>query len=169
MRRSALIGLGLAAALASTAAAQQTGQAAQGEKPHGATHERFERRGGAPDGFLLRGITLSEAQKTQLKQLRESEHQTMEAGREGGRSEMKKAREARQHGDTAAARAIAQRQRQAMQHSREQHVAAVRNILTAEQRAQFDKNVAELKQRPAQQGERFGARGAKRGRVGGGR
>lgn len=52
-----------------------------------------------------------------------------------------------------------QRNRQVMEQAREQHIAAVRNILTAEQRVQFDKNVAEMKQRQAKRGERFGRKG----------
>jgi hypothetical protein len=38
----------------------------------------------------------------------------------------------------------------------EQHIAEVRGILTTDQRAQFDKNVAELKARRAENGGRFG-------------
>jgi hypothetical protein len=40
-------------------------------------------------------------------------------------------------------------------------IAEVRNILTADQRTQFDKNVAELKAHRAENGGRFGRRGGK--------
>ena len=153
------MGLGLAVAMAGTAVAQQPSDSARGAKAPGARRERFEKRGGAPEGFLLRGITLTEAQKTQLKTLRQSERSAMQAQREHGRKGFEDIRAARQRGDTATARALAQKQRQEMARFREQHVAAVRNVLTAEQRVQFDKNLAEIKQRQAERGDRIGPRG----------
>ena len=45
----------------------------------------------------------------------------------------------------------------------EQRTAEVRNILTPDQRTQFDKNVAEMKAHRAENGGRFGGRGAKDG------
>lgn len=168
MRKSILMGLGLAVAMAGTAVAQQLSDSARGAKAPGARRERFEKRGGAPDGFMLRGITLTEAQKTQLKTLRQSERTKMAAQRESGQKGFDEIRAARQRGDTAAARALAQKQRQEMAQARQQHVAAVRNILTAEQRVQFDKNVAELKQRQAERGDQLGPRkrGPGRARIG---
>jgi hypothetical protein len=78
----------------------------------------------------------------------------MESRREAMKKQFDEARAARERGDTSAARAIMERNRQQRAQLREQHLAAVRNILTAEQRVQFDKNVAEMKQRQAQRGER---------------
>ena len=168
MRKTILMGLGLAVTLAGAGAAQQAGQGApRRAKSDSAKGERFEKRGGGPDGFLLRGITLTDAQKNELKALRTSQQEKVKASRGGGDNQMNEAREARQRGDTAAARAIMQRNRLAMEQARAQHVAAVRNILTAEQRTQFDKNVAELKQREPGRGDRVGARGKKGGRFGG--
>jgi Spy/CpxP family protein refolding chaperone len=165
MRKSILMGLGLAVAMAGTAVAQQPSDSARGAKAPGAGRERFQKRGGAPEGFLLRGITLTEAQKTQLKTLRQTERSTLKAQRENGRKGVEEIRAARQRGDTATARALALRQRQEMAQARERHVAAVRNLLTAEQRVQFDKNVAEIKQRQAERGNRFGPRGRGPGRA----
>lgn len=158
MRKSMFMGFGLALALAGTAAAQQQGP----DRPKGPESGERAKRGvrGERDGagFLLRGITLTEAQRTQLQALRQSER----AGNEARREQMKKvfdeARAARERGDTAAARAIMQRNRQQMTQAREQHIAAIRNVLTAEQRVQFDRNVAELKQRAQERGAR-GERG----------
>jgi Spy/CpxP family protein refolding chaperone len=165
MRRSVLIAFGLAAAMAGTAAAQAPrGDTLRQPRADGARPERFDRRGGGPDGFLLRGITLSETQKTQLDQLRTSERQRMEATRTAGKARVEQVREARQRGDTAAMRAEGQKRREEMQRMREQHVAAVRAILTPEQRVQLDKNVAELKQREAQKGSRLGKGGRPGGR-----
>lgn len=57
-----------------------------------------------------------------------------------------------------AAKAIMQRNRQAMEQERTQQFAAIRNVLTADQRVQFDKNVEQMKQMQAKRGERFGKR-----------
>jgi protein CpxP len=165
MRKSMLMGLGLAVAMAGSVVAQQPADSARGAKAPGARRERFEKRGGGPEGFLLRNITLTEAQKTQLKTLRQSERTTAKAQGVNGRKGFEEIRAARQRGDTAAARALAQKHRQEMAQVREQHVAAVRNILTAEQRVQFDKNVAEIKQRRAERGDRSGPRGRGPGRA----
>ena len=147
MRKTILMGLGLAAALAGTAVAQQGGHEGHGTKAPEAGRARFDRRGGAPDRMLLRGITLTEAQKTQLQTLRKSQREQMQTSREATQKEFAAIREARQRGDTAAARSLMQKQHQAMAQAREQQLTAVRNILTAEQRVQFDKNLTELKER----------------------
>ena len=147
MRKQILMGFGLAVALAGTSAAQQGAHDGHGTKAPQARGERFEKRGGAPDGFLLQGITLTDAQKTQFATLRQSERERMKAGRESSKTELAAIREARQRGDTAAARAQMQKLRQAKAQTREQHLTAVRNILTAEQRVQLDKNLAERKER----------------------
>jgi protein CpxP len=170
MRKTIVVGLGLALSLAGTVAAQQpadSGRAkVEGRRGPGGAGGRFEGRRGPGDGFLFREITLTDAQKAQLKQLRESERTAMDAKRDEKRKQFDEVRAARQRGDTAAARAIMQRNRQAMEQDRERHIVAVRNILTAEQRVQFDKNVAEMKQRQAQRGERFGPK-RQRGERGG--
>jgi Spy/CpxP family protein refolding chaperone len=166
MRKTIIMGLGLALSLAGTAAAQQPGQDEQRRPKAGG--ERGEKGRGrfGPGGFLFRDITLTDAQKTQLQALRKTERDQMEARRDEMKKQFDEARAARERGDTTTARAIMQRNRQQREQMREQHVAAVRNILTAEQRVQFDKNVAELKQRQAQRGERArGERGARRGKT----
>jgi hypothetical protein len=43
----------------------------------------------------------------------------------------------------------------------DERIAAVRDILTADQRTQFDKNVAEMKAHRAEHRGRFGGRGEK--------
>jgi len=164
MRKSIIMGLGLALSLAGVAAAQQTGTEAP-RRDRGEDHRgpggRFGK--GGPQGLLLKDITLTDAQKTQIKELRKSQHDQMDANREQMKKQFDEARAARQRGDTTAARAIMERNRQAMEQARAQELAAIRNILTAEQRTQFDRNVAELKQREAERGQRVGAKG-QRGR-----
>jgi periplasmic protein CpxP/Spy len=139
MRKNLLMGMGLAFSLAGAAFAQQGG------RPDGRPGDR--RGAGMMEGVLFQGITLTDAQKTQLQQLRESERATMEANRGAMRAQMDSARAARERGDTAAARAIWDRGRVAMEQRRDAEFANIRNILTADQRTQFDKNVADLKAR----------------------
>lgn len=165
MRKSILIGLGLAVSLAGAAAAQQPGADAprrdRAEGKRGGPGGSFEGRGEAR-GLLFKDITLTDAQKTQVKELRKAQHDKMDANREQNRKQFDELRAARERGDTAAAKAIVQCNRQVMEQARTQEIAAIRNILTAEQRVQFDKNVAELKVREQERAQRFGERG-KRG------
>ena len=161
MRKTIFMGLGLALTIAGTAAAQQ-GNAPRRDRAERAGDQRWGEPGmrgqrGGPDGLLLKGIELSEGQRAQIAQLQKAQRDSMQGMRGDRRAHADEMRAARQRGDTAAARAIMQRNRQGMQQERAQHIAAVRNILTAEQRVQFDKNVAELQtretQRPAAHGQ----------------
>lgn len=126
-----MVGIGLAMALAGTAAAQHPGHEG------GARREQGERRGrGGPDGLLLKDIQLTEGQRAQIAQLRKTQRDAM----------VKR--------DTTVTR----------EERRAQHIAAVRNLLTAEQRVQFDKNVTELKAREAHRAQKVGQRGERGGR-----
>ena len=172
MRKSILVGLGLALSLAGTAVAQQP-QDGQRARRGGERAGQAEGRRGGPDGILLKDITLTEGQRTQIAQLRRTQREAMQADREKNRGQFEELRAARERGDTAAMRKAFEARRAVMQQEREQHIAAIRNVLTAEQRVQFDKNVAELKTRTAartntprgtkaergQRGPRGGARG----------
>jgi Spy/CpxP family protein refolding chaperone len=167
MRKSILMGLGLAVSVASTAIAQQQdtvrGQRGKGPDRGG----QFDRRGGprgGPMGLLLKDITLTETQRRQIAQLHKTERDQMEAKRAQRQADFEKVREARQRGDTAAVRVAMQQRRLEMEQERAQNIAAVRQILTADQRVQFDKNVAELKAREAERAQRVGQRGAKGGK-----
>lgn len=163
MRRSVLMGLGLAATLAGIAAAQQP-DAPPPRNDSARVHRdrgpggRFDGRGGPGRGLIFKDITLTDAQKTQLQGLRKAEHDKFDANRAQMKKDFDEARAARQRGDTAAAKAIMQRNRQTMEQARTQQFAAIRNVLTADQRAQFDKNLTEMKQMQAKRGERFGRR-----------
>lgn len=157
MRKSILVGLGLALSVAGTAVAQKP---QDGQRPRRAERAgQMEGRRGGPDGFLLKDITLTEGQRTQIAQLGKTQRDAMKADREKNRAQFEELRAARERGDSAAVRKAFEARRATMQQAREQHVAAIRNILTTEQRVQFDKNVAEAKARMAQRGERV--RGAK--------
>jgi len=170
MRKQFVAGLGLALSLAAVAGAQQPADSAHHGR--GDRGGKFEGRrggpGGGPMGFLFKDITLTDAQKAQFKTLREADRTQFESTRDARKKDFEQVRALRQKGDTAGARALMEKNRQTMQVQRDQQLAKVRNLLTAEQRVQFDKNVAELKQREAQRGERFGREGGRgRGRRGG--
>ena len=165
MRKTIFMGLGLAATLAGVAAAQHANAPRRDRSEQaGGQGGQYEGRGGR-GGLLLKNITLTDAQKTQLQALRKAREGTGNANREQMKKQFDEARAARQRGDTATARAIMDRNRQAMEQERSQQIAAMRNILTPDQRVQFDKNVTEMKQRSqdrAQRGSRSG-NGSRRG------
>ncbi len=168
MKKSILIGLGLAVSVASTAIAQvpdsPRGKGAKGGR--GEHAQMMEGRGGrgGPDGLLLKGITLTEGQRTQIAQLRKTQRDQMDTKRNASKGDLAKLREAHQRGDTTAIRVAKEQRRAVMEQERLQNIAAIRNILTAEQRVQFDKNVADLKAREANRGQRPGRGEFKRGR-----
>jgi Spy/CpxP family protein refolding chaperone len=140
MRRNSFItGLALALTLGSAgvAAAQGVGSP---DRPRDSQQAGDDRRGpggrGGQEAMLLRGITLSADQQAQLKDLGDRQRQQRETERAQGGA----ARGG--NGDARAAR----------EQRRDQHIAAVRALLNADQRVQFDKNVTELKARMAERG-----------------
>src|SRR2546423_14849293 len=104
MRKNILMALGLAASLAGVVAAQQPGADAPrrdrggDERGPGGPGGRF----GRGEGLLLKDIALSDAQKTQLKQLRESQRAQFDANRDAMKKQFDQMQAARQRGDTAA-------------------------------------------------------------------
>jgi periplasmic protein CpxP/Spy len=165
------MGLGLALVVgAATAAAAQSQQPNARPDTTQRDHRRWDgerggRRGG-PDGALLRGITLTDAQKTRLQALRKQQEPEMKKNREQFRAVMKEAREARERGDTTTARAKMTQVRSEMDRQRERQIAALRPILTPEQQKQLDANVAAWKERAAQGGHRDHGDKARPGGVG---
>jgi Spy/CpxP family protein refolding chaperone len=135
--------LALALALATSAGAQSTDRDNRAERPRGAQQDSVGRRGprGGPERMLLRGITLSAEQRAKLADLRRSERAQLDAKRPNRPNGAVRPR--RERGDTTGMAA----RRAEMQQRFEQRIAAVREILTAEQRTQFDSNVAEMKTR----------------------
>lgn len=162
MRKNS-IGAALALALSLGVASVATAQGGnRPERPRAAQDGAFRRGAGGPDAMLLRGITLTKEQQERVAALRASQRpERVGAGRargeKGGGAAMAGA--PRQRGDTAGMGA----RRAAMQKRGEQHITALRAILTADQRVQFDRNVAELKARRAERGD-AGAPGQSGGR-----
>jgi Spy/CpxP family protein refolding chaperone len=153
MHRISKLGLGLALVVgaASAAAAQST----QPDTLPNATHpghggrngERGMRGRGGPERALLKGITLTDAQKTRLEALRKEQEPQMKQTREQFGAVMKEAREARQRGDTVTARAKMEEVRKQMDVQREHQIASLRTILNADQQKQLDANIAAWKER----------------------
>jgi Spy/CpxP family protein refolding chaperone len=142
--------LALSLGTAGVASAQT---AARPDRDGRAQHDSTGRRGrGGPGGFLLRGITLTADQQARVTQLRDAQRKQFEANRPA-RDGAAGARPERQRGDTTGMGA----RRVQMEQRRAQEIQSLRGILTAEQRVQFDRNVAEAK---THAGERRGGRGA---------
>ena len=67
-----------------------------------------------------------------------------------GRQDMEAIRAAREKGDSATAKQLMDAQRAKMDARRDEQVSAIRAILTGDQTAAFDANVAEMKKREAE-------------------
>ena len=106
--RTAIAAIALVVGGAVVAAAQQPAQtpsprAHRGEAQDSTRH--FGRRGfgpGAPQKQLFKGITLSDAEKTNIKNVHTKYEAQMKSLREQFKPQMQAARQARQRGDTTA-------------------------------------------------------------------
>ena len=152
MRSTKLIttlALAFSAVAATTAVAQQP---ARPDSPARAEQQGENRgpgqRGRGPEGFLLKGITLSAAQQAQLDSL----HAQMRAQFEAGRGQREQGGQQMSDADRQARRAQMEQRRDAMN-------ARLRAILTPDQQKQFDKNVADMKARMQERGQGRGWRG----------
>lgn len=105
--------------------------AAQGQPDHDKHGQGEMRRGGARGGTLLKDITLTDAQKAQIKTIREKYAPKQ--------IELRKAVQATGVADDATKAKKAELDNQ--------QAAEIRVILTAEQQVTFDRNLAEIKAR----------------------
>ena len=120
--RIATLAAALCVGMTSVAAAQGVPPQGQGEM----------RRGGGMGGMLLKDITLTDAQKNQIKTIREKYMPQQ--------IELRKAAQATGGPPDEATRAK-------MMDLQNKQAAEIRAILTADQQATFDKNLAEMKSR----------------------
>ncbi len=124
--------------------------------------------GGARDGMrgrLLRDITLSDAQRTQIRTIndryRTQQRQLREQARAQWQGRRPAAGAARPDSATRAAfRAQREAFRGRVRDLRQRQLAEVRAVLTPAQQASFDRNVAELRARGADRAARGGRPGA---------
>jgi Spy/CpxP family protein refolding chaperone len=119
--RIGMLAIALCAASTSIAAAQGQSQQGQGEM----------RRGGGMGGMLLKDINLTEAQKAQVKTIRDKYVPQM--------MDLRKSAQAVGSMDDAT--------RSKMTDLQSKQSAEIRAVLTADQQATFDKNVADMKAR----------------------
>jgi Spy/CpxP family protein refolding chaperone len=151
---------------------------AQAPQPERGARQRGEagrgRRGGIEQRgmrALFRNINLTEAEKTNLKAVGQKYRSQFESIRQSMRPDMEAARAARQRGDSAGARAALARtadERAQIQALTDRMHVDARAALAPEHRAQFDANVARIKERLANRrnGDGLGRRreGGKRAR-----
>jgi Spy/CpxP family protein refolding chaperone len=133
---------------ASAAVAQQSQPPARDAR---GLHARKPAGGGR--GALLRGLTLSDAEKASLKNIRENQHQQTKALREQYKPQHEAMRDARQRGDTTALRALRANntaEREATRRLLTTQRAGVRAALSSENQAKFDANIARMEKRLAQ-------------------
>jgi Spy/CpxP family protein refolding chaperone len=170
MRTSRVIGFAIAAILTvgTSVQAQSTAQ-----QPRHEARRAGRMHGGPGRGGLLRGITLSDAEKAQMKTIHAKYGAEAKALREAMRPAMQDVRTARQKRDSVAAKAAWDRtagERQKLQALMQQERAEIRAALTAEHQKVFDANAKQLEERRAERakngkGERVGRAGF-RGRRG---
>jgi Spy/CpxP family protein refolding chaperone len=170
----------LGAALALVAAKEATAQAPtqadsalrqgdvrRGERPRGERGQKMRRVGLKG---LFRGIDLTQPQRDQMKTVNEKYRAQFQTLRESLKPDLKAAHEARQRGDTVAARAAWERTnagRERMRALMEQQQKEVRAFLTPEQHQTFDRNAQQMRSRfekgAVKRQEREGRHRGKRG------
>ena len=136
--RTLALGALMLVGVAGVSAAQST--TTPRTRPDAGSHQRGDRRGpGGREGFG-RGLNLTDAQKAQIKAIRQKYQPQNDALRAQAKPFMDAARAARQKGDSAAFRTNMEKAHQIMQgasfHTQER--AEIRAILTPEQQAKFD-------------------------------
>jgi Spy/CpxP family protein refolding chaperone len=150
----------LAALLVFGAATAAAAQQAQPSTPraHGARGKMGPGpgRGMRAGAGLLRGITLSDAEKTNLKAVHEKYAPQMKALREQFKPQSEAMRAARQRGDTAAVRTLWEKNGPAERDAFKKLADAQRNdlraALSAANQTKFDANAAKLQKRMAKRG-----------------
>jgi Spy/CpxP family protein refolding chaperone len=171
MRKSRVVGFAIAGILSIGTIAQA--QSATTQPQHQRRSAMHEGRGGRGRAGLLRGITLSDAEKTRVKAIHAKYGTEAKSLRASLRPAMQEARAARQKHDSAAVKAAWEKtagDRQKLQALMQRERAEIRSALTPENQKVFDANAKTLEQRRAKwskngKGGR-GDRAARRGKRG---
>ena len=148
MRKSRVIGFAIAAILSVGTVAQAQSTSTQPREPRHATGRAA--RGGQGRGGLLRGVTLSDAEKTRVKAIHAKYANEAKALRETLRPAMQDVRAARQKHDSVAVKAAWDRtaaDRQKLQALMQRERAEIRAALTPENQKVFDANAKVMEQR----------------------
>ena len=170
MRKSRVVGFAIAGILSVSTIAQAQSTTTQPQQQRHAT--RNDVRGKRGRGGLLRGVTLSDAEKTRVKAIHAKYSTEARSLRESLRPAMQEARAARQKHDSVAAKAAWDRSagdRQKLQALMQRERAEIRSALTPENQKVFDANAKTVEQRRAKgpkngkggRGDRAGRRGAR--------
>jgi Spy/CpxP family protein refolding chaperone len=113
-------------------------------------------------GELLSGVTLTDAEKSKLKEMHGRYQSETKSLRESLKPAMQEARAARQKGDTAAARAVLERtkgDREKLRAVMQRQKTDFRAALTPEHQKQFDANVKQAAERRVSAKKGRGAKG----------
>jgi hypothetical protein len=166
--RSTLAAAALVLGSAVVASAQQPTQApaqrAQQRAARAEGHRGRAVRPGALRHRLFKGIQLTDAEKTNVKNVQQKYASQMKAIREQLKPQLQAARQARQKGDTAALKAMWQKssaQREQIKTLLESERNDLRAALTPEHQAAFDANVKQLEQHVADRATRKWKKGGK--------
>ena len=165
MRKSRVIGFGVAS-LVSTASLAQAQASAPGARTERHDAGRAIEAGQGRRG-LFRGITMNDAEKAHVKQNHPKYSAEAKTLRESLRPAMQDARAARQKGDSAGVRAAWSKtagDREKLRALMDRERAEIRAALTPEHQQTFDANVKQLEQRRAEfktngKGDRAGRAG----------
>src|SRR6266513_1288378 len=111
-----------------------------------------DRRGPGRDFFA--DLNLTDAQKAQIKAIRQKYQPQNEAARTQAKPFIDAARAARQKGDTVAFRSNMDKARQVGESTRTQETTEIRNVLTPDQRTKFDARQKERADRRAKGGRK---------------
>lgn len=156
-----LVGLAGISAAQSTTPAQP--RADSGFHRGGRHHGNAAMRGARAGREFGADLNLTDAQKAQIKAIRQKYQPQGQALRTQAKPYIDAARAARQKGDTAAFRSNMEKARQVMQSGqsfRTQEQAEIRNVLTPDQRAKWDARQKKMADRKAKGGRGFGKKGA---------
>lgn len=169
--RTAALGLAIFAGSATLAAAQSTTapstQAPAGKQGHGKQGHGKHGAGKGQKGemrergmrAMFKDITLTADQQTRIKAIGDKYRPQRESLAEAMRPAMNEARDARQRGDSAAAKAAIARtadNRTKLAALRDQQMSEIRSVLTAAQQTTFDRNVSQMKEKMEQHRGRGG-------------
>ena len=143
-------------ALARSAHQQRAGRAAR--------NHRGQFRPAAIRHQLFKGITLSDAEKANIKNVQAKYASQMKAVREQLKPQIQAARDARQRGDTAALEAMRQKsgaEREQIKTLLESEKNDLRAALTPANQVKFDANVKQFEQRVAKRATRGWTKGGR--------
>lgn len=155
--RTALMGTMLAFGGSALAAAQQATPAPTPQTQHSGKFARGRHGFGAGERVLFKGITLNDAEKASLQDVRAKYQPQLQALKQQEKPQLEAARAARQRGDTAALRQIWQQESPQRQRANQLMTAErsdLRNALTPGNQTKFDANVKILERRATKHGGR---------------